>query len=59
MVKDYAIIVRWQYQITAKDEEQAYERAADVTDMLILDPKVKAPKWLGDAEALEAEVEEA
>ena len=64
---EFTIKVTQVYNITARNEEQAGERAVEVSDNTPpaysgTDPatgkKLRSPRWLGDMQEAEAEVEE-
>ena len=55
---DYNVTITFSIPITARNGEQAEERAEQLTQAVQLDPKFKKP-WLGDMDAPETEVEEA
>ena len=59
---DYTITVRKTYSITARNLEQARERAEYILDHLELNynnpSQPKAPKWLGDEQESESSAED-
>lgn len=56
---DYLVTIKVPYQITARNMEQAKERASEIENAITFDFKKKSPRWLGDMDMIEVEVQEA
>lgn len=58
MAKDYNVTISFTIPITARNQDQAEERAGQLQDWIKLDSPKSKP-WFGDMEVNDTQVEEA